>query len=401
MASSKWKTYEELKEKTKGKKVIFWGSSYWIKRTLNKIKIPVAYIVDVNKFKQETTYNGFKVYSPQRLKKEDKNKIYVIISTGTSYMDVIDELHKMGFVMGDQFCCSPELNLKKHKNKLLSHQATILVSSPEHNFDDENGGGVYKYSINPEKIEKVYSGKCRGLTRERDLFYVVDMLRGVIILNSNFKEIDVIKFQKNAEPHGIAIDVESQQLFLGQPGRDSIGIYSLKTKKLLNEFFISHKWKINKEDNHHINDLYIHKNSLFATVFSFSGNWLYEIYDGGVLELDKSTGKIIGPVISNLWMPHSILKIEEKLSCLNSMLSELHSGSHTILGTFQGFARGLGYDGEYFYIGITEHRYPEKLQGILNNIGLNCGFYLFDANTKMSKFFNFKNDTSIYSIIIL
>ena len=43
--------------------------------------------------------------------------------------------------------------------------------------------------------------------------------------------------------------------------------------------------------------------------------------------------------------------------------------------------RGLDHDGRYYFIGATEHRYPEKLKGISLNISLDTGLYVFDPET--------------------
>ena len=38
MASSKWKTFDELNKIVKDRDFIFWGASNWIERTLEKIE---------------------------------------------------------------------------------------------------------------------------------------------------------------------------------------------------------------------------------------------------------------------------------------------------------------------------------------------------------------------------
>ena len=101
-----------------------------------------------------------------------------------------------------------------------------------------------------------------------------------------------------------------------------------------------------------------------------------------------------------MWMPHSVMRVNGKLTLLNSMAGELWSASYGLLGKTSGFARGLAYDDKYFYIGITEHRYPEKLLGISDNISMDTGFYVFDPISKMSKFYNLTNIESIHSLHI-
>ena len=397
MASSKWKTFEELNEVINSRTYVFWGASNWIERTLEKLGKKPKYIVDKSKLNQGIEFNGFDVKSPQEI--DLKEKPFVVIST-VNYMSVIDDLEELGYVMGEDYCCTPLLNKRKAKDDLLNNPKTLLVASPQHFADEKSGGGLYKVTLNPCKVEKVYIGKARGIIQANDKYYLIDMLRGVVVLDKEFNEIEVIELQKNSEPHGIFIDTKRNLLFIGQPGRDSVASYDLETKKLVKEYFISNKWSKNKKDNHHVNDPFVYGDSLFISMFSFSGNWLNEVYDGGVMEIDLESGEIIGTPIIDKWMPHSIMRVNGKLTLLNSMLGELWSANYGKLTTANGFVRGLAYDDKYFYIGMTEHRYPEKLLGIRDKIDMDTGILVFDNNTKMSKFYPMNMIESIHSIIL-
>lgn len=398
MASSKWKSFTELREIIDSRDYVFWGASNWIERTMEKLDVHPKFIVDNSVLNQGIEFNEYKVKSPNKINL--KIKPFVVITT-VNYMSVIDDLNSLGYVMGEDYCCTPLLNKRKQKDDLINHKQTILVSSSQHAADKDSGGGLYKVTLNPYKIEKVYIGKGRGISFFDDRYYLIDMLRGIVILDKSFNEVDVIELQKNSEPHGICIDSKRNWICIGQPGRDSVAIYCIKTKKFVKELFISSKWKNNKKDNHHVNDPFVYGDSLFISMFSFTGNWLNEVYDGGVLEIDLNEDKILGPVFSDMWMPHSITRVNGKLTLLNSMLGELWSANYGLLTKTSGFARGLSYDNKYFYIGITEHRYPEKLLSISNNISLDTGFYIFDPISKMSKFYNMNNIESIHSLMIL
>lgn len=398
MASSKWKSFKELEEVINNRDYIFWGASNWIERTLEQVTKEPKYIVDKSKLNQGIEFNGFLVKSPLEIDMDKKP--FVVIST-VNYMSVIEDLEELGYVMGEDFCCTPLLNKRKSKDDLLTNSQTLLVASPQHYSDEVSGGGLYKVQLTPFSIEKVYKGKARGISSFNDRYYLIDMLRGIVVLDDEFNEIEVIELQKNSEPHGIFIDSKREWIFIGQPGRDSVAVYDITTKKLINEYFISSKWSINKKDNHHVNDPFVYGDSLYISMFSFSGNWLNEVYDGGVLEIDLNSGEIIGPVITDKWMPHSITRVDGKLTLLNSMVGELWSGSYAKLTETNGFARGLAYDDKYFYIGMTEHRYPEKLLGIKDNISMDTGIFVFDKTTKMSKFYEMKNIESIHSLMVL
>ena len=94
--------------------------------------------------------------------------------------------------------------------------------------------------------------------------------------------------------------------------------------------------KINYSDSpcHHINDCYVIENSLFVSMFSRTGNWKLDIFDGTILEYDIKTKKLIGPVISNLWMPHNVKVIQGSLTFLDSLQGHLRSNNAQIIGEF-------------------------------------------------------------------
>lgn len=398
MASSKWKTFEELQNITNEREFIFWGASNWIERTLETISNKPKFIVDKSELNQGITFNGYDVVSPSKI--DLKERPFVIIST-VNYMSVIDDLESIGYIMGEDYCCTPLLNVRKDKDDMQRYSQSILVSSSQHFSNDISGGGLYQIDLNPRKITKVYSGKGRGICKAEDKYYLIDMLRGIVILDSDYAEKGVIDLQKNSEPHGICFDKKRNWLFVGQPGRDSVAAYDISSKKLVKEFFISNKWNSNKKDNHHVNDPHVHGDSLFISMFSFSGNWLNEVYDGGVQEFDIETMEKIGDPITGMWMPHSITRVNGRLTILNSMHGELWSGSYDMVSKVPGFARGLAYDGNYFFIGITEHRYPEKLYGISKCIGIDTGISIVHPSTKLTSFISMNNICeSIHSVII-
>ena len=399
MASSKWKTWDELTTISQDRRIVFWGASNWIERTLDILPLPSDFIVDNNPANQGIIFSGLPVRPPKDLLTVNREKIYIVICT-VNYPSVIDELDQFGFVMGDHYCCTPLLAERKNKDALKSVNQTVLVSSPEQRTDQTSGGGIYEYQTLTGSIKKVFSGKCRAMIYIGSKLLVLDMLKGLLILDENYKEIACIQLQKNCEPHGLSYDDSTNLIYVGQPGRDSIAVYSLESRTLVNEFFISEKWSQNQKDNHHINDLCIHGNSLFVSLFSFSGNWMNEMYDGGILELDKKTGKILGPVVSGLWMPHSIKRFNGHLCYVNSMRGEVFNTTWTRLARFSAFVRGLDYDGKYFYIGVSEHRYPEKLKDLSDNISLDSGFHILDPETRMSRFFPLRQSETVHSVLV-
>jgi len=399
MASSKWKTWEELSEITHGKTVIFWGASNWVERTIDILPVKAAYIVDNNPNNLGIQYAGLNVDTPQKLLNENKDDIYIIICTG-NYVSVIDELEELGFVMGDNYCVSPLMNERKNKDDFKNVDRTILVSSPQHIFKDDCGGGIYECYTKTNKVKKVYTGKARGMSYCGDKLLIIDMLRGIVILDKDYNDVGCIELQSNCEAHGLHYDEMSERIFVGQPGRDSIAIYCAKNKSLVKEISISDKWEKNKKDNHHVNDVYVQGNSLFVSMFSFSGNWMNEVYDGGIVEIDIETGEILNEVVSGLWMPHSVSRYNGQLCYVDSMRGALYNTTWKKVGHFYSFIRGLDFDGDYYYVGTSEHRYPEKLLGVSENISLDTGFFIFNPETKMSRLFQLTETETVHSVLV-
>ena len=301
--------------------------------------------------------------------------------------------------MGVDYSVTPLLQ-RSYVDKFLSSHHQLLFTSPEHKFEKNNGGGLYKLDTKSNKIEKIASGKFRGITKYQEGYIVNDMLIGAKIYDKNFKLKKIIKLKQNCEAHGNYFCPNDERLYVAQPGRDSIGIYNIKTNSV-SEIFISDKWKKNKKDNHHINDIYVDKFSIFVSMFSYSGNWMNDIYDGSIIEISKKTKKITGVLSTNLWMPHSVNYLNNSISYVDSMRGEVVTSSHNIVTCLDGFIRGLDFKDGYFFTALSEHRYPEKLIGKKKNISLDCGIVKIDPENGFTKFYQIQNTNSIHSLIVL
>jgi hypothetical protein len=62
--------------------------------------------------------------------------------------------------------------------------------------------------------------------------------------------------------------------------------------------------------------------------------------------------------------------------------------------------RGLDHDGRYYFIGATQQRYTEKHKGNSLNISLDTGLYIFDTETKMSRFLELRQAETVHSLIL-
>jgi len=136
-------------------------------------------------------------------------------------------------------------------------------------------------------------------------------------------------------------------------------------------------------------------------MFSQTGNWKLDIFDGAILEFDIDTKKLVGPVVRDLWMPHNVKVIDGSLTLLDSLKGQLLTNNAQISGDFPAFTRGLDYDGQYYYIGQSRNRNYSKNLGLSKNISIDAGIIIFDNQTKVSRFLQLPPKLSeIHSIVL-
>ncbi|MCG8637440.1 MAG: TIGR03032 family protein [Desulfobacterales bacterium] len=402
-----WKTWQQVNKLSENKKIVLFGKSGdWAVKTIKQMMVAPSFFVDNSPNQQGTVFKGVDIFSPEKLKQEEKEGVYIIITTG-SFASVVPQLEEYGFVPGRHFCCSPVMNSLKIINDIHSHERRIMIASPDHEFysemdnEKEIGGGIYLYDIGSRTCKRKVKGNFHQIARGKDCFYVVHHNKGVYVLDDEICVRETFPLPPNAKPHGIAYCPERNLIFVANSGTDSVTIHNGDSYKLEETLHISDKFERYGLEQHHINDLMIQGDSLFVSCFSFSGNWAYETFDGGIMEYDLKDLSLRGRVVENLWMPHSPNLINGRLCFLDSMRGAFHTTDKKVSGQFSGFVRGLAYDGQYYFIGQSENRYFFRLNGVSNNISLDAGFYLFDDETKASKFFSIPNFRQVHDLYVL
>jgi hypothetical protein len=137
-------------------------------------------------------------------------------------------------------------------------------------------------------------------------------------------------------------------------------------------------------------------------MFSYTGNWKRDIFDGVALEIDLNSNKVIGLVMSDLWMPHNISFLDGSLVVLDSLRGELKTNNARAVGRFPAFTRGLDFDGVYYYIGQSRNRNYSKNLGLSLNISIDTAIVIFDQVTKASRTIHLPQKLSeIHSILVI
>ena len=410
-----WKTWNEVKKICKDKKSIFFygRSEDWVPKTLPKfVDLDNIFIIDQNPSYLNTKFCGLDVLSPDYLKNENKEEIYIIITAGP-YESVSEDLIDNNFIPGIHFCCTPEIRDWALLQEIRDYEREVIISCSDYSEKSKKrhskaGGGLYLCNTKENSFIKKASGHFRQLVEVDKYYYVVEFVeKKIYVFNKNFEILEKYDIDQSKDlsdkPNscGIAYDKSNDMFFVANSGSDEISIFDRQGFKYLDRISFSDKYEMYGDGQHHINDITIVDNSLFISYFSFNGSWKKGGMDGGVSEIlidNQNLGP--QPIFHDLCMPHSPEIIDGQICVLDSMNGKLWVGNKRVEATLPGFARGLTYDNRFYFIGQSEDMYMSRLFGIKNNIMCNAGMYLFDLSTKVSRFYSFPDIMNIHDLHI-
>tara|TARA_Y100001933_G_scaffold264903_1_gene333398 strand:- start:1660 stop:2874 length:1215 start_codon:yes stop_codon:yes gene_type:complete len=380
---SNWKI---INKHRRSRDFAFFGCGNIAEKTQRQIKSNnIKYIYDNANSLHGTEFLGKKVRNPENnINKENQ---YIII-TSTSFREISEQLIINGLKPEIDFSISPVLNDLKIIDDLESINKKILFTSGAPSLDNNRyGGGIYEMSITNDEFtySKIYSGNVYGLIEKDSKYIAVDIEMGIVTLDKQYQLIDSVKLPKGARGHGIQYNEIKNEFYICCSKRDSI-LFLNDDLTIKYELFLSKKFSKYNEPSHHCNDCFYDNGYLYVSMFSISGNWKNDIFDGGIVEIDIETKEITNILCNNLWMPHNITKIDGGISLLESLPGRLLANNLQEIVKFSGFARGLDNDGVYYYIGQSRNRNFSKNIGLSNNISIDAGIIIYDSITKVSRF---------------
>jgi len=396
-------TKQEINRLSKNKNIVLFGAGHIAEKTTRIIPKDKLYaIVDNSTNLSGELQLGVKVYSPDFLKTNGEELLIII--TTTSFSDVSAQLENLGFTPSVDFIVSPILNDLRIIDELESIETTLMFSSGAPRQDSlKYGGGIYQLSVTGDtwKHEKKIDGNCYGIVKYNDNYVALDTDRGIIEFDKNFKILRQAEMPTGSRAHRIDFSEEHQMFFVNCSYLDAI-LFINTNFEIVDRINISNKQKKLGVPAHHSNDCCVVGDSLFVSMFSQTGNWKLDVFDGAVLEFDIATKELIGPVVKDLWMPHNVKIIDGSLTLLDSLKGHLLTNNMQVSGDFSAFTRGLDYDGQYYYIGQSRNRNYSKNLGVSKNISIDAGIVVFDNLTKASRFLQLPPKLSeIHSIVLM
>ena len=388
---------------SKNKNIILFGAGNIAEKTTRIIpRNKLHAIVDNSTNLSGEVQFGVKVHAPEFLTTKEGKQSLIIITT-TSFSDVSAQLESLGFEPSVDFIVSPVLNDLRIIDELESIETTLMFSSGAPRQDSPiYGGGIYQLSVKGDTWthKKKIDGNCYGIVKYNENYVALDTDRGIIEFDKDFNILRQAKMPTGSRAHGIDFSEEKQMFFVNCSYLDTV-LFVNTDFEIVDEISISNKREKHGTPAHHSNDCCVWGDSLFVSMFSQTGNWKLDVFDGAILEFDITTKQLVGPVVRDLWMPHNVKVIDGSLTLLDSLKGHLLTNNMQISGDFPAFTRGLDYDGRYFYIGQSRNRNYSKNLGLSKNISIDAGIVVFDNQTKASRFLQLPSKLSeIHSIII-
>lgn len=393
-------SFVELNKISKKKYVLF-GSGNIANKTLRKLgSDTVDFIVDNSENLQGQKYAGLDIKHPDEICDE-----HFILICSTAINSISKQLESYNFSPNTDFAISPILNdllaisdLENLNTSFYFTSGTIPVEG------EEFGGGLYKCVINgvSHKLTKLYSGPTYGaIKRNKDILFI-DTDKGIISYNESSGDIKLkCELPKKSRAHGISYNKITKCYYVTCSYLDAV-LEIDENWKIKRELRLSDKIDKTNEPMHHCNDNYSIGNSLYVSMFSSTGNWKNDSFDGCVAEFDLTTGERLPDIYNGLYMPHNIEMFDGSLHILDSLPGHLRYINFSIQGTFPAFTRGLDYSNGLYYIGQSKNRNYSRVMGISNNISIDCGVIAFNPEIKASRFFQFPYTIGeIHSIVCI
>ncbi|MBT1452274.1 DUF4915 domain-containing protein [Glaciecola sp. XM2] len=337
------------------KSIVLFGCGHVAEKHLNLVP---AFIVDNNPDLIGTQFHDIEIKSPSILAGNADD--YEVIVCTTSVSEVKSQLESYGFTWGQNAKVALLLSERMEMADLEDTAFRFLLSSGlPSSAETFSGGGIYliEESDNFPNATKLYEGNTHGLIRHEEGYAFSSQGEGIIFLNESFELTNKISLHSALRPHGIR--QYGDLWVLASSYHDSI-VGVDKNGNEIFEYPFSKKRSDYLSAQHHCNDLFIVGDYAYVSMFSITGNYKRNSFDGGILEIDLRNGEM-QTLIDGLTMPHSVTCDEQGYKVLDSFKGTLLADNFQVKATLPGFVRGYDADSKYYYLGESKNRNFSRL----------------------------------------
>lgn len=277
----------------------------------------------------------------------------------------------------------------------------LLVSCPASGSDQ---GGLFLLDFKNNSLEKIFTGSCSGMTWVKDRLFVTSDDNYIFTMDQRFQVIQKTKYSK-LDFHGI-VTFNDKVVLVVETAINAIGCYETDTLTRIGEIRLNSENK----DVHHINDIWLDGRTLYVSMFSPYGKWFLDPIhkNGGIVAIDLTDFQPdqhmdIDPanhvVVKSLYMPHSIMVHEKKLSYCDSMSFSVITGNEVPI-QLSGFTRGLAITDDTIFIGQSRMRHVLRIPHEFSNCCLDGGIYVYNPEFRISRFVSLPAQ-QVYQILVL
>lgn len=235
-------------------------------------------------------------------------------------------------------------------------------------------GGLFRLNAYTGEYVKLLDEDCRGLAAYRSGIIVATNSSGIMILDHQGNVLQCNKLLEK-DYHGIALN--GNHALVVETAINAIGIYELPTLNRIGEYRMNPA----NSDILHINDLFIHENKMYVSMFSLEGSWreTQHLPSGGFVEykLPQAIRQRVH-YAQKVHQPHSVQMMNRQLLYCNSYQKEVKLESETVFRTY-GYPRGLAFKDSWLYVGNST-RVPDQHNPC-------AGVYALSLKDKTSSFF--------------
>lgn len=306
------------------------------------------------------------------------------VITSTAINEISTQLEQAGFRPGDDFWVSPILSDMATIARMDSLELEVLVSSgsaePQEGLQ---GGGVYRIrSTNGfPHVSCVFQGQTHGLIPFEGGYLATTAEHGLCKLSSSLEVLDSQRDAPGGRLHGIAVDPARGLIFVVHSDSDRVLAFN---EALRLEFSVpvcrcsaSHAPGI-----HHANDVAVLDDVLLVSMFSASGFYRAQVFDGAIAGIrPKRNATEVVFLNQALTMPHSVGVIGGNIVVLDSFHGLVLGENFRTIAQLPGFARGLGWIGGYWIVGQSKNRNFSLLQRKPPGASIDSGIVILSPET--------------------
>ncbi|QUL52230.1 hypothetical protein KDC22_17315 [Paenibacillus tritici] len=347
---------------------------------------------------------GFEVISVGRFANyiEQYGEHLKVIVFSDQYPEAVKRLQEMGLdPLKQLFDGRYIFDLKELDNGYVSESDNVNKVILTVESFRSNKGGLFVYDTASSSYTKHLSGDFRTLLRYKDGYLAMEDNNGMLYLNSDY-EIERTVALPDADLHGMDIHRSggSDYAYIIETAWDRIAVYDLESGKRVEQIEVGKSIVNSTPGMLHISDILIDNERILIAMASRSGMFTRGAFkdDGAILGMDMHDYIVDEVYAEQLNTPHSLIKIGKDILFCDSAKGMVYCNKQ-VLTQFNGFVRGLHFNGYGLYVGQNVPRHLPYLLQISPNYSNDTGIHTFVPSRRVSGFQKLPFCGQIYSIL--